>query len=270
MSVPRGPSYHNLTQFSLLGIHTMTEQIWSRVDFNTSLQNFSSQERWGVAIWPSAAQQGGDDERGREAVPPPAWRGGEGFLPNAAGESGEGGERRGGETQSDHWSQSWPLPLRIGRLEVTIPSDLYPVVSFCVLMRDRTDEVYLDSCFIYIDATTFLPLFLSRKNELRGRCLGTSHLLAVISPFYSAMIDLEVLGEGRIMSPPSFDRLSLALTISSFRLSHKCWRRLWQRPTSEELLSHCFCSLSFNLKDSHLVREPNLISTWGISVVNIL
>lgn len=50
------------------------------------------------------------------------------------------------------------------------------------------------------------------------------------------------------MSPPSFDRLSFALTISSFELSHKCWRGLWHRLTSEELLSHCFSSIGLQLK----------------------
>lgn len=124
--------------------------------FNAPLRIFSPQERWGVASRPSTPQQGGDDERCRKAFSPPPWCGVEGFLSHAAEQSGVRGERRGGETQSDHRSQSWPLPLRTWRSEVIIPSDLWPLVSFVIVL--------LRGCKI-------LSLFLSKESKLSvGRC----------------------------------------------------------------------------------------------------
>ena len=183
---------------------------------------FSPQEWRGVESWPSPAQQGGDDERGREAVPPSPWRGGERFQSNAAGESGEGGERQEGETQPDHWSEPWSLPLRAGRLEVIIRRDF---VTCGFLM-------YI-SCVIsllapaLIPCTTFFCQGVWCRNTLKDGCLISSQSTNDW-PWCSRG------GEGRRWI--SVTSLIWWASIQLFGLSHECWRRLCHLPASDTWL----------------------------------
>lgn len=83
---------------------------------SSSLDSPSPQERRGVALGPSAAQQGGDDERRRQALRAAAGRGVRGLLLST---EGKGGER--GKGSSHHGPQPRPVPLRSGRSEVIRP-----------------------------------------------------------------------------------------------------------------------------------------------------
>lgn len=66
-----------------------------------------------MAVGPSAAQQGGDDERRRQAIPAAPGRGVQGLLLDAAGKGGEGGKG-----QPHNGPQPRPLSLRSRRSEV--------------------------------------------------------------------------------------------------------------------------------------------------------